>query len=84
MIMALDPEDGKRLYENLDHIAGEGHGDALADMVLAITGLEVNDHGDVVLDPSTRDDANRVLARWLRDNGHLPRRGKGRTFVKQT
>lgn len=76
--MALDPEDGKRMYENLDWMLGnlDERGEAFIEMIFAITGLELDDHNQVVLDPSTRDDANRVLVRWLRDNGHIPRRGK--------
>lgn len=78
--MALDPEDQKRMYENLDWIFDElssitgDHTEALYDTLQALTGLEDNGHGQVVLDPFTRDDANRVLVRWLRDHGRLPRR----------
>ena len=76
--MALDAEDQKRMYENLDWISGAADGgdaeDALMDTLTALTGLEDDGHGMAVLDPSTRDDANRVLVRWLRDRGRLPRR----------
>jgi hypothetical protein len=74
----LDAEDQKRMYENLDWILGaieeQSNVDGLIDTLTALTGLEDDGHGVAVLDPSTRDDANRVLVRWLRDHGRLPKR----------
>lgn len=61
--------DEKELYERLDSLSAD---DSLAEVLLALTGMEVH-NGNAVLDPSVRDDANRVAKRWLRDRGYLPR-----------
>lgn len=64
----------KELYEQLDAMAlyVGGSDDVLSEVLLALTGMEVH-NGNAVLDPSVRDDANRVAKRWLRDRGYLPR-----------
>jgi hypothetical protein len=73
----LDAEEAKQLYENLNVLANSpAYVDTMAACLMALTGIEADDHGTPVLDPSTRDSANRVAMQWLRDNEYIPRRGQ--------
>jgi hypothetical protein len=82
--MPNDPDAERRLYETLDMItdaleraprpnAHTHHAeDIMQDLLMNILGL-VPENGNYVTDPERRDASTRVMRRWLKDHGFLPR-----------
>lgn len=66
----MDAEAQKALYEAFDMLADKLGADTIGSVLMDLTGMDEY----AALDPESRDQANRTAMRWLRDNGHLPKR----------
>lgn len=62
---------GKVLYELIAASADAATPDAVASLLMTVTGTEI-ENGHFVSDPDLRKEARVVVYRWLRDMGYMP------------